>query len=843
VWATKRVRGWRGTDGEDTPESPLAVHPLTLAEVAFGERYATDAHAVGYAVRGADGVARASLPRINVEALATLISDGDEPLQRWVFVDVDNPRHEKWASKDHGARTVRDMFARFGTKGGPLDAAGWYTTTNGFRLVWRLECPIKVSFYNAWAEAFLAHLSKRTGIPLCVPKGRANASPDGQGGIDVTCAQWSRCFRLPFVRREVDGADGRPDPARAYDTDPAIDLSRVFEGGALYWSPPGNVRRDVPAPAVGDLVGGDAPPYTDASDITPEEWAKLEAKGTPYYHKIRDGLPLSGKGDRDQGMMRAIGDVVGAFDTTDPTIPWRFLARCVAADVSPGAPTLPKLWDRCKYVARRQANQHAVAKIVERVPPIVFTQASTPYYVWNEATGGYEPPVKGVALVHGLDAYCPTLGIVTRTQTGKLRDAAELIAQYGAPARRVIVEYGRALTTYDRRTATVYEAAAPPREVAPVYHAQVDRWLGLLAGGEGANAELLRDWLATVRDVQRPTCALYVEGKKSVGKGMLAQGIASLWSPSASPVDFVDVVGAFNGAITSCPLVFADESMPQDGNFSATFRRWVGNSTHRLSRKFLDVATLIGCPRFLIAANNGEALRLKERLTAEDLDAIVERILYLPASPEAAEYLEDIGGREYTTKAGWVLQSSDGGTTLDQPGKIAEHIAYLEQTRNVKPGPRFLVHGRIAEFHRDLTLTSGLTQSVLSAIAKHVDNAQTPLPGIIVGARYVDPVDGVERPAVWVNAEALTRSWVQLHGTQAPPEHEVSATLKAAARGRERHRAPGIGQRWYHVIPGSSVLRVAELLQIGDAERIERRLDAGIAADARPPAPARQGAQ
>jgi hypothetical protein len=348
-----------------------------------------------------------------------------------------------------------------------------------------------VSYYNGWARAFLAHLSKATGIPLIDPKAARAPGGTGEGGIDATCAQWTRCYRLPYVLR----SDG---PGDAYVTDPAIDLSRLWSG-ALAWAPKGaNLTREVPAPRAGDSDHGadGAPPFPGPDDVTADEWRALS--DSKYLVQMQEGKPLSKKGDRDQAMMRAIGDVVGALDTTDPSVPWRCLARAVAADTSEGAPTLEKLWDRCVYVARKQADQHAVSRMMETQPAIVF--AGRGYYVWNERVGGYMPPVQAYALCHGLETYAPTLGLVTRTPTGKPRDTAEYVAAYGAPAREVVVEMGRRLTTYDRATGTLTEGCCVLRDAAPRRHAAVETWLEYLGGGAGSDTlDALLDWQGRVQ--------------------------------------------------------------------------------------------------------------------------------------------------------------------------------------------------------------------------------------------------------------------------------------------------------------------------------------------------------
>ena len=55
---------------------------------------------------------------------------------------------------------------------------------------------------------------------------------------------------------------------------------------------------------------------------------------------------------------------------------------------------------------------------------------------------------------------------------------------------------------------------APPVKVEPRKNDDVEYWLDML-GGE--HKEKLKDWLATVRRTDRPTCALYLEGPPGTG--------------------------------------------------------------------------------------------------------------------------------------------------------------------------------------------------------------------------------------------------------------------------------------------------------------------------------------
>lgn len=210
----------------------------------------------------------------------------------------------------------------------------------------------------------------------------------------------------------------------------------------------------------------------------------------------------------------------------------------------------------------------------------------------------------------------------------------------------------------------------------------------------------------------------------------------------------------------------------------------------------------------IITANNADALRIRERLTANDVEAVADRIIYLAAGPEAAVYLAELGGRTATWD--WVRRG-------DLPGKIAEHVLWLRANRQVTPGTRFLVHGRMTNFHRDMAITSGINGDLLAVLATAAEQGAKQ-PGVIYGEQDDQGVH-----VVLVNAPAVRRMWAPLLHAQPPGDADIAGALRALATGQRRVRGPG-GQLRFYEIPAASVLRIAELLQIGDPDVLEKRL-------------------
>lgn len=347
--------------------------------------------------------------------------------------------------------------------------------------------------------------------------------------------------------------------------------------------------------------------------------------------------------------------------------------------------------------------------------------------------------------------------------------------------------------------------AALDPQLRAEFDQDVSDWLALIGGSEG---ERLLDWLATCTDLSKPTCALYVRGPKSVGKGMLAAALSRLWGKSKTT--YADVVfTGFTSALRSCPIVHVDEQLPKDpkGMGSAAFRSLVGESSHPFSEKGRPTATLHGCPRVLITTNSHDALRLAdEDLTREDQEAIAERVLYVLADPGAADLLTRGG------TADWV---DDG----DAPGRICRHIAWLIENWKVKhPGNRFLVQGHGSEWVRQVGW-QGTPNSVLVAAVRSLSGAEQEYG---IDDRAVTPCAG----GVHIRTELLHSRWRDLSMSDRPPPlnslgrsiGRISPTPRAiqVTFGYVRSRA------WF--VPSETLLSYAETSGIGDLDSIKNRL-------------------
>jgi hypothetical protein len=195
---------------------------------------------------------------------------------------------------------------------------------------------------------------------------------------------------------------------------------------------------------------------------------------------------------------------------------------------------------------------------------------------------------------------------------------------------------------------------------------------------------------------------------------------------------YANIIGTHNDAIAHCPLIWGDEELPpsQFGKTpSAVFRTLVGNSEFNLRRMYSPAATIKGCLRLLVTANNDNALKIEEDLTPDDYEAIVQRIGYIHSPSAAKLYLQSLGGRA-TTEA-WV--EGDG---------IAQHVLWLQKNRTVQPGKRFLVDGWESDLHKNLQSSSGVAGMVVEVIAYAVAQkfgkaGSSIYPGFVIGNGFI----------------------------------------------------------------------------------------------------------
>lgn len=436
-------------------------------------------------------------------------------------------------------------------------------------------------------------------------------------------------------------------------------------------------------------------------------------------------------------------------------------------------------------------------------------QRGKSFYVF--VGGRYRPPITKDDLPVSLprDLVRSPCLLVTEDKDGNERPlpVATILDRYATVARNVSASLALQRSFYDARTETFFEAVCPLRAIKPKAHPEIQRWLELLGGDQ---PDRLLDWVATCMRLDRQACAIYLDGPKSCGKSLLANGLARLWTPGG-PSELARVLGGFNDVLTTCPLIFADESLPQQKGITAELRRLIGSTSRNLNRKFLPTCNLDGAVRLIIAGNNDRLLDSGEDLSSNDIEAVAGRFLYIQAPQAAADYLASLGGPPVVGK--WITDDL-----------LAEHALHLRETRHVHEGSRFLVEGVAQEFHNNLAIGSGMANSVCEWLVRYLCDPQTARPDsnelrsnlILAGLGEV-----------WVNADALARkeAWEKrVPSVNVPSATKVGRALRNLSTGSERVKI-GDKQHKYHRISVTLLIAWAERASVVDTEALKARIN------------------
>lgn len=328
------------------------------------------------------------------------------------------------------------------------------------------------------------------------------------------------------------------------------------------------------------------------------------------------------------------------------------------------------------------------------------------------------------------------LEVVNGKGIAKELTPSEIIRIYGTVAQKVDADLAVQRSRYDALTGIFTEAVCPLRHLQPEYSPEVDHWMRLL-GGEQAGK--LIDWVATITELSRQTCGVYFYGPPGSGKTLLIHGLARLWTTgSVSTMD--EAISNFNDAVTKCPLIFADEKLPETKSITEDLRILIGSSTRPLKRKYMASASMNGSIRLALAANHPNLIRPTNDMTEMDLRAVSERILYIQVPEAAREYIDSLGGAEVVND--WIFSD-----------KIAKHALWLRDNHRVAPsGGRFLVMGQKSAFTNRLAVNSGVANQVCEVLVKQL-TSNKPLPPAVAGLFLAGGGD------LYVNVKAIESIW------------------------------------------------------------------------------------
>lgn len=389
--------------------------------------------------------------------------------------------------------------------------------------------------------------------------------------------------------------------------------------------------------------------------------APMEAATRFACRAILNGVPFAEKGNRDESLLRVAWHVVNrsqlkqiSLDVLETVFHWSLDA------MGPDAPTIEDLQSK---IERGQEKARVEPQTREGQPYIIQFRD---YYYILKPEGGYSRAcsareASGVA--RKLLRQHQDVELVYFNKTGDRKNIPlpGLVDRYGEFAEEVAIDL-KAKESYFE-DGNFYEATIKWPTIEPVFHPDIDRWLGMLGG------DLLKNWLSIFHDLDRLLSTLVLMGTPNAGKTLLAMGLAARFG-SRSPSAQNAVTGKFQDEITHCPLVYIDEEITDhsyDRSFLAAIRNQLSVRERLVHRKYLVPAQMMGAIRCIISANH-LPFKEKDSSTGQDLKAIAERFHWVQAGDDAAEYIRSIDPDRLQE---W------------RDFAIAEHVRHLEETRTV----------------------------------------------------------------------------------------------------------------------------------------------------------------
>jgi len=768
------VRAWTGAPVDNRTSNEIFIGTKAVPLLERMSLYSAlethfrdpDTCIVGYCPSNDEDI---TYPRLHSSAVVNYSSswDSTDPKLTCLLIDIDylnhEPPHEGWEQE-----ILSKLTGEFAS------ACAWYRTPHGLRLVYALARPIPLPLAGSFLSQ--AHTALQ-----------AMGIPTDSGTVD-----WTRLFRAPR-------AGGRTYP---------MDLSALRDGVVLHWMP--EHLEETTASAIGSAAPrtlSEAITHVEDYKITKADLKNLAKTSPDLADQLYHGTLTCLVGERHKTLLEASLRIVTAYASNDPLIPYRLIVKAAKKLGKQEA----EVWRICEWAAaaydgfqtndkeeRRTALQRAAKAMnvpVHDVARRLIVDLGSEQFVWDE---GRERYASGCSHQHQVlttaDQLCPTL------LSDWYSSFAEIMRAHSTKANRLVYTYIPEQGGFDPNTETMYvPVCRPDAALTPKYDPDIQGWLEALFGVDSEYYESVMDWLAALPQLDMPVCALYIDGPRSVGKGLLTYGLARLWSRECRTVPYEELLEDFNETLTQSPLVYADEKVPhgkqQD---SSVFRRMVGNSSFRVNLKHRSAAIVEGYPRIIITANNSEALTFREDLDPNDIDALRLRLGYVKVGPGGEKYLIDLAKKRGAPSA----RSMADRWRSD--GLIARHILWLAQHREFTPGSRFLVEGWDSPLIKHLPSTVGSAGLIIDAAVS-----------AILSGRQWESVRWFDNH-VFINNPALAAEWEQLMpGDRVPLSNGRMKALRSLSGGETRRLDVDTygaqrTQRMYWQIPASVIAEAAK---------------------------------
>tara|TARA_R110000822_G_scaffold1950_17_gene9346 strand:- start:1029 stop:3926 length:2898 start_codon:yes stop_codon:yes gene_type:complete len=290
------------------------------------------------------------------------------------------------------------------------------------------------------------------------------------------------------------------------------------------------------------------------------------------------------------------------------------------------------------------------------------------------------------------DAEGQHLPLTKVLQTHAVRVAVESI-EHGTNRTRILV---------DKETGSM-ELRVPGVQFIPAValrDPEIEGYLQALCGREEDHRDLLI-WLALFTQIDRPLLGLYLQGPPSSGKSLLMGLLSTLYEGGRS-ITMEDAVSSFPMGLLKTFFVTMDEGT-SERQLGKKYLGLVPEGRREVKQKYLGTALVVSYLRFFIAANDGNALpiREKEAQGADNQDAMAMRVLHILADKAAVSYLENVNKRE-----GVVMMTAAEASAAPTQGVAAwfgvrfrGHMQWIRETVQFDGSHRFGVRSERSAYH------------------------------------------------------------------------------------------------------------------------------------------------
>jgi hypothetical protein len=307
--------------------------------------YESDAHFVCYHITGFP-----VWPRINKPCLPELRAIGHDIRLRYMAFDYDTENHEPWTGEEQ--RTAFLERIQIAADSLPM-IMRWtylYFSLKGARLVYVLDRDVKAEDYEKHHRWMIVQFAS-AGLPL-----------------DTGCTDWTRVFRLPYVRRdgvntwEQDYCQILDQPDNVLEVD-GLGMMEKTQGtlGALAEYSSERTNDPKPTPEEAHALLWTVSPSETRKQRVPTQFmrhARTALKSRACFPCIYEYKPLAEKGARNSKLTSYVGQAVAMLAEYEVTTPQHIYALFydAAIQMEPDKSTQPWddiLWSLCKRIWQR----------------------------------------------------------------------------------------------------------------------------------------------------------------------------------------------------------------------------------------------------------------------------------------------------------------------------------------------------------------------------------------------------------------------------------------------------------------------------------------------------------